>query len=123
MVVPLSIVIVSLLGTKPLSSAVTRMKLRDGKADAGAPAQRAGRRVEAVGLAAKFVPAKARPLDQLREFLADDDVDRAVRLARAVADILVAGRNLHQPAQRERHRLLIRLGQKLTLAPRKKSPM
>jgi hypothetical protein len=40
-------------------------------------------------LAAEFVATEARYLDDLRRFLADDEIDRPVGFAGAVADVLV----------------------------------
>ncbi len=60
---------------------MNRRLLRDGHRRAEAPAQPVGQ-IDVVGIAAEDEAAVARHLDPLVDFLADDPVDREVRLAR-----------------------------------------
>ena len=80
------------------------------KGEAGAPAKRAARQIEAVGLAAELVAAETRELDHLVRFFAHDQIDRDVGLARAGADIFLAGWRLQHRAHGNRRGILPRLG-------------
>ena len=73
------------------------------------PPERAARNVEAVGLASDFIPRRPRELDALPELLAANEVEPEIGLPGRHARVVVAGRQLHHPAERERRRLLAEL--------------
>ncbi len=80
---------------------------------AAAPPERPARQIEAIRLAAPFVARIPGDLDHLRHVLAADEVDREVRLPRAVPFALVARRDLQHAAHPERRRLLPVFGQEI----------
>ena len=71
------------------------------KPDARAPAERAAGRIEAGRLPAELIPRVARPLHNLRDVLAANEIDEEVRLPRAAAARLIRGRQLDDAPQRE----------------------
>ena len=85
------------------------------KRDASAPAKRAGWRVDAVGAATKLVAAESRDLDELRRFLADDEIEGHIRLAGADSRVLVARRQLHDRTRSDGRRVLTVLGPQVEL--------
>ena len=105
---PPVMVTVSLDGTTPFISAVMRMKLREGNPTPAPQRNAPPGASKPSGLPRNSYPPIARPFDELREFLAHDEVERAVQLARAVARRPCPPSALQQAADGQRRRLLLR---------------
>ena len=95
-----------LIGHRPIELAEHAQEIAGGEGDADAIVEGAARGIEPVRLAAELPAGVAGGFDQLRGFLADDAVDREVRLAGAVAHAVLRSRQLDDAADRDGQRIL-----------------